>query len=64
MAFGGNYSYLVWDEADEHRRALSIDPADPYPVLRSAKEEGLNITTAPQQLCSHGAAPKAQFEGC
>ena len=26
---GGNYAYLVWDEADPERRALVVDPSDP-----------------------------------
>ena len=42
-AFGGNYAFLVWDEADEERRAIAIDPADPFPVLASAKAERLTI---------------------
>jgi len=49
-AFGGNYAYLAWDEADAERRAIAIDPADPYPVLRAAKEEGLQIDLL---LCTH-----------
>ena len=24
---GGNYAYLVWDEADPERRALVVDPS-------------------------------------
>ena len=28
-AFGGNYSFLVWDENDKDRRAICVDPADP-----------------------------------
>ena len=27
---GGNYAYLVWDEADPERRAFVVDPSDPY----------------------------------
>jgi len=42
-AFGGNYAYLIWDETDPDRRAIVVDPADPYPVLRAAAEEKLNI---------------------
>jgi len=42
-AFGGNYGFLVWDEADEERRAIAIDPADPWPMLRAAKAEALSI---------------------
>ena len=42
-AFGGNYAYLIWDETDADRRAIVVDPADPYPVLRAAAEEKLNI---------------------
>ena len=42
-AFGGNYSFLIWDEDDLERRAIVIDPADPYPVLEAAKEERLNV---------------------
>ena len=26
---GGNYAYLVWDEADPERRAFVVDPSDP-----------------------------------
>ena len=44
-AFGGNYSFLIWDEADEQRRALVVDPADPYPVLDAAKAERLNVVS-------------------
>eukprot|EP00310_Coccolithus_braarudii_P025170 CAMPEP_0183336998 /NCGR_PEP_ID=MMETSP0164_2-20130417/4816_1 /TAXON_ID=221442 /ORGANISM="Coccolithus pelagicus ssp braarudi, Strain PLY182g" /LENGTH=149 /DNA_ID=CAMNT_0025506635 /DNA_START=66 /DNA_END=511 /DNA_ORIENTATION=- len=39
-AFGGNYAYLVWDSTDDAKRAIAIDPADPYPVIRAAQEEG------------------------
>jgi len=42
-AFGGNYAYLIWDEDDPYRRAIVVDPADPYPVLRAAEEERLNV---------------------
>ena len=42
-AFGGNYSFLVWDENDKDRRAICVDPADPYPVLRAAESAALNI---------------------
>ncbi len=42
-AFGGNYSYLVWDENDPDRRAMCVDPADPQPVLRAAADERLNL---------------------
>lgn len=42
-AFGGNYSFLVWDEADEDRRAIVVDPADPHPVLLAAREERLRV---------------------
>lgn len=42
-AFGGNYAYLIWDETDLDRRAIVVDPADPYPVLRAAAEEKLNL---------------------
>ncbi|KAL1514436.1 hypothetical protein AB1Y20_003535 [Prymnesium parvum] len=44
-AFGGNYSFLIWDEADEARRALVVDPADPHPVLAAAAAEGLRVVT-------------------
>lgn len=43
QAFGGNYAYLIWDEEDPDRRAIVVDPADPYPVLRAAAEEKLNL---------------------
>ena len=49
-AFGGNYAYVIWDEQDEQRRAICVDPADPHPVLRAAKEEGLTIVMV---LCTH-----------
>ena len=49
-AFGGNYAYLVWDSTDPSKRAIAIDPADPYPVLRAAKAEGLTIELL---LCTH-----------
>jgi hydroxyacylglutathione hydrolase len=49
-AFGGNYAYLVWDERDEKRRAICVDPADPHPVMRAAAEEGLHIELL---LCTH-----------
>ena len=42
-AFGGNYSFLIWDEQDEDRRAVVVDPADPYPVLEAAQAERLSI---------------------
>ena len=41
--FGGNYAFLLWDEADPEKRAIVVDPADPQPVLRAAKAEGLRI---------------------
>jgi len=42
-AFGGNYAFLVWDEADKERRAIAIDAADPFPILRAAEAEALSI---------------------
>ena len=42
-AFGGNYGFLLWDEADEQRRAIAVDPADPHPILRAAESQGLRI---------------------
>jgi hydroxyacylglutathione hydrolase len=42
-AFGGNYAFIVWDEADEERRALAVDAADPYPVLEAARARGLTL---------------------
>ena len=47
---GGNYAYLVWDEADPERRALVVDPADPHPVHKAAVDRGLNVVSL---LCSH-----------
>lgn len=41
--FGGNYAFLIWDESDPEKRAIAVDPADPVPVQRAAKAEGLNI---------------------
>lgn len=49
-AFGGNYAFLVWDEADEQRRAIVVDPSDPHVVLRAAEAEGLNVELL---LCTH-----------
>ena len=48
--FGGNYAFLLWDEADPQKRAIAVDPADPYPVLRAAKDEGLKVEVL---LCTH-----------
>jgi hypothetical protein len=42
-AFGGNYSFLIWDEEDPQRRAVVVDPADPHPVLEAAKREQLDV---------------------
>ena len=45
-AFGGNYGFLVWDDADEsavRRRAIAIDPADPHPILQAAEANNLSI---------------------
>jgi hydroxyacylglutathione hydrolase len=47
---GGNYAYLVWDEADPERQAVVVDPSDPYPVYNAARERGLNVVAL---LCSH-----------
>ena len=47
---GGNYAYLVWDEADPERRAVVVDPSDPYPVYKAARKKGLNVVAL---LCSH-----------
>ena len=41
--FGGNYAFMIWDEADPERRAICVDPADPEILLRAAKQEGLKI---------------------
>ena len=41
--FGGNYAFMIWDEADPERRAICVDPADPEIPLRAAKQEGLKI---------------------
>ena len=41
--FGGNYSFLIWDEADPQRRAIVVDPADPHPVLQAAEREKLKV---------------------
>lgn len=48
--FGGNYAFLLWDEADPQKRAIAVDPADPYPVLRAAQDEGLKVEVL---LCTH-----------
>ena len=42
-AFGGNYSFLVWDDEDPKKRAIVVDPADPQPVLRAAEAAGLSV---------------------
>jgi hypothetical protein len=49
-AFGGNYSFLIWDDDDPKKRAIVIDPADPHPVLRAARAEGLQVELL---LCTH-----------
>ena len=41
--FGGNYSFLIWDEGDPQRRAVVVDPADPHVVLRAAAAEKLSV---------------------
>ena len=43
--FGGNYGFLIWDETDPDRKAIAVDPADPYPMLRAAKADRLRIVT-------------------
>lgn len=41
--FGGNYSFLVWDDDDPQRRAIVVDPADPHVVLQAARREKLDV---------------------
>ncbi len=43
-AFGGNYAFLIWDEADEQKRCIAIDAADPYPVLDAARDAGRTVS--------------------
>lgn len=43
--FGGNYAFMIWDEADTERRAICVDPADPEVLLRAAKQENLKLHT-------------------
>ena len=53
-AFGGNYSYIIWDGAAPavggKRPCIVVDPADPFPVYVASRAEGLQIEVC---LCSH-----------
>ena len=48
--FGGNYSFLIWDDNDPQRRAIVVDPADPHVMLQAAKKERLKVELL---LCTH-----------
>ena len=48
--FGGNYSFLIWDDNDPQRRAIVVDPADPHVMLQAAKKERLQVELL---LCTH-----------
>ena len=64
QAFGGNYAFLVWDEADEKKRCIAVDPADPYPVLRAAQVRKIGCSDKPPPAFQEEEPPPAlQEEG-